>query len=234
VFLERIGGHDLLRAWVLNNIGVVLDANGDKEGAAAQLFQALRIKERVLGRDHPDVAYTLANLADTLRAIGRGPEALGLINRGLEILGRTFGASHPRLVPLLVNRAEILNQLGRNAEARNDAERAVAIQESEAGRQTDMVYALETLGDALIGMGQPAAAIDPVRRGVKLAEDGMLDEELPRLRFALARALWDSGRDRRGARALAARVGAVAARGAKAGKGDQDLRPQAAAWLSTH
>ena len=56
VFLERIGGHDLLRAWVLNNIGVVLDANEDHEGAANQFFQALRIKERVLGKDHPDVA----------------------------------------------------------------------------------------------------------------------------------------------------------------------------------
>ena len=34
VFLDRIGGHDLLRAWVLNNIGVVLDAHEDHEGAA--------------------------------------------------------------------------------------------------------------------------------------------------------------------------------------------------------
>jgi serine/threonine protein kinase len=235
VFLERIGGHDLLRAWVLNNIGVVLDANGDKEGAAAQLFQALRIKERVLGKDHPDVAYTLSNLADTLRAIGRGAEALELINRGLEILGRTFGANHPRLIPQLVNRAEILNQLGRYAEGRRDAERAVAIQESEAGPQTDLVYVLGPLADALLGLSQPTAAIDPIRRGIKLAQDGGLDEELPRLQFALARALWDSGRDRRAAHALAARVAANPSQGSKSSsKGDQSLRSQAVAWLSSH
>jgi len=237
VFLDRIGGHDLLRAWVLNNIGVVLDANGDREGAATQLFQALRIKERVLGHDHPDVAYTLTNLADTLRAIGRGKEALDLTNRGVQILGRTFGASHPRLVPLLVNRAEILNQLHRHAEARADAERAIAIQESEAGDQTDLVYALEPLADALLGQAQAAAAVEPVRRGLKLAEGAELIEELPRLRFALARALWDSGRDRRGARALATRVAAAApgaAKGGKAAKGDQALRTQAAAWLAAH
>ncbi len=130
VFLERIGGHDLLRAWVLNNIGVVLDANEDHEGAATQFFQALRIKERVLGKDHPDVALTLANLADTLRALGRLDEALDDINRGIEILERTLGTSYPQLVLQLVNRAEILNQLGRFNEGRRDAERAIAIQDA--------------------------------------------------------------------------------------------------------
>ena len=235
VFLERVGGHDLLRAWVLNNIGVVLDANGDKEGAAAQLLQALRIKERVLGRDHPDVAYTLTNLGDTLRALGRTAEALELINRGIEIQERTFGKSNPRLIPLLVNRAEILNQLRRHPEARRDAERAVVMQESEAGPQTDLVYALEPLGDSLLALGQPGAAVDPIRRAIRLAGDGALDEELPRLRLALARALWDSGRDRRGARALATRVASASSKAAKVGKaGDQGLRAQAVAWLATH
>src|SRR4029077_6201169 len=94
VFLDRIGGHDLLRAWVLNNIGVALDAHEDHEGAAAQFFHALRIKERVLGTDHPDVAITLSNLADTLRALGRTKEALDLINRSLDILVRTLGPSY--------------------------------------------------------------------------------------------------------------------------------------------
>jgi serine/threonine protein kinase len=233
VFLDRIGGHDLLRAWVLNNIGIVLDANGDQQGAATQLFQALRIKERVLGKDHADVAYTLSNLADTLRTLGRAPEALDLINRGLEIFGRTFGASHPKLVPQLVNRAEILNQLGRHVEARRDAERAIAIQESEPGPHTDLIYTLGPLGESLLGLGQPLPAIDPIRRALKLAEDEGLEDELPRLRFALARALWDSGRDRRGARALAIVVAAGQSKGPRA-RGDASFRSQAETWLLTH
>ena len=179
------------------------------------------------------MAYTLTNLGDTLRALGRSAEALDHINRGVEILGRTFGNSHPRLIPLLVNRAEILNQLRRHVEARRDAERAVAIQDSEAGSHTDLVYALEPLGDALLGLGQPAAAEGPIRRGIRLADEGHLDEELSRLRLALARALWDSGRDRRGARALATRV-ATGSKAAKAGKSDQALRAQAVAWLAAH
>ena len=234
VFLERIGGHDLLRAWVLNNIGVVLDANEDHEGAATQFFQALRIKERVLGKDHPDVALTLANLADTLRALGRFGEALDDIDRGIEILERTLGMSYPQLVLQLVNRAEILNQLGRFSEGRRDAERAIAIQEVEAGPHTESIYALGLLGESQIGLGQPAVAIDTLNRAITMAEKGTLEDELPRLRFALARALWDSGRDRRGARALAARVAAKPVHGTKADEADETLRQQATTWLANH
>ncbi len=234
VFLERIGGHDLLRAWVLNNIGVVLDANEDHEGAATQFFQALRIKERVLGKDHPDVALTLANLADTLRALGRFGEALDDINRGIDILERTLGPSYPQLVLQLVNRAEILNQLGRFKEGQHDAERAIAIQEVEAGPHTESIYARGLLGEAQLGLGQPVAAIDTLELAIKMAEKTTLEDELPRLHFALARALWDSGRDRRGARALAARVAARPLHGAKGDQADETLRQQASAWLAAH
>ena len=90
------------------------------------------------------------------------------------------------------------------------------------------------LGEALLGRGQPSAAADALQRANKLAEAASLEDELPRLRFALARALWDSGRDRRAARALAARV---ASRSAKESKGDEveeSLRGQAVAWLAGH
>jgi tetratricopeptide (TPR) repeat protein len=234
VFLDRIGGHDLLRAWVLNNIGVALDAHEDHEGAAAQFFHALRIKERVLGTDHPDVAITLSNLADTLRALGRTKEALDLINRSLDILVRTLGPSYPPLVTQLINRAEILNLLGRYGDARRDAETAIRMQESEAGTHPESIYALRLLGDALLGLGQPVAALDSIQRAIKLADAAAATEELPHLRFALARALWDSGRDRRGARALAARVAGVRSSKGKSDEGDDALREQAAAWLSAH
>ena len=212
VFLQRIGGHDLLRAWMLNNIGVALDANGDKVAAAEELEKSLRIKERILGKDHPDVAFSLANLADTLNSIGRSKEALELSNRGVEILSRTFGASHPRLVAQLANRAEILNRLGRYEEARRDAERAVAVQRSEAGPEVNLIYALAPLGEAELGLGHPSRAIAPLRQALHLAEEEAVAEELPRLRFALARSLWESGRDRKQARLLAPRGSAARAR----------------------
>jgi len=235
VFLRRIGGHDLLRAWMLNNIGAALDANGDREGAAAEMSSALRIKERILGKDHPDVAFTLANLADTLNGIGRSKEALELSNRGVEIVTRTFGSSHARLLEQLANRAEILNSLGRHEEAHRDAERAVAIA-SESGREADLTYALAPLAEAEMALGHPGRAVAPLDQALRLAESADTVAQLPRLRFALARALWDSGRDRRRARALAIIVAQEgAAPGAKkVPAGSEAVKERAAVWLTTH
>jgi serine/threonine protein kinase/tetratricopeptide (TPR) repeat protein len=233
-FLERMGGHDLLRAWMLNNIGVVLDANGDREGAAVELFKALHIKERVLGKDHPDVSYTLLNLADTLSALGRHREALELSNRGVDIVGRSFGLNHPRLEGQLANRAEILNHLGRYDDARADAERAVEIHEAETGLEMNLIYALLPLGEAQLGLGQPERALAPLQRALRLAEDSNLEDVIPRLRLALARALWDSGGDKRRARALVTTVARPAIDAGPRAQTPAPLSSQAAAWLSTH
>jgi eukaryotic-like serine/threonine-protein kinase len=233
VFLQRLGGHDLLRAWMLNNIGVVNDANSDYEGAADALAKSLRLKERILGKDHPDVAFTLANYADTLNSMGRPKEALELSNRGVEILGRTFGASHPRLVNQLTTRAEIFNNLGRHEDARRDAERAVVLQRSEAGPELNLICALAPLGEAEMGLGHPGKAIAPLREALRIAEDAGLSNELARLRFALARALWDSGREHRLARTLA--IVAAAAPGNEKDRAAGDpIRREATAWLAAH
>ena len=89
------------------------------------------------------------------------------------------------------------------------------------------------LGEAQLGLGQPVAAIDTIERAIKLADKATLEDEMPRLRFALARALWDSGRDRKQARALAGRV-AARPLGAKGDETDETIRQQASAWLAAH
>jgi serine/threonine-protein kinase len=233
--LDRLGGHDQLRAWMLNNTGVVLDADGQHQEAATRFFQALRIKEHVLGKDHPDVGYTLGNLADTLNALGRPLEALELSNRGVDIILRTFGPGHPDMALQLVNRAEILNQLGRYEEARRDAESAVAIDEHEMGNELrTLVFALAPLAEAELGLGHPERALPPLERALERAETSGLDAELPRLRFALARALWDTDGDRDRARELVdAVVSAKPTPGTVPDAREEQLLRRAKAWLAS-
>ena len=173
-------------------------------------------------------------------------------NRGVEILSRAFGASHPRLVAQLATRAEILNQLGRYEEARRDAEQAVVIQRSEAGPDTNLIYALAPLGEAELGLGHPTRALAPLREALHRAEEAGVADELPRLRFALARSLWESGRDRKQARLLAAAAAAPVPNALVADKETvlaekvpsaafaavaapaPSVQQRAAAWLSAH
>jgi tetratricopeptide (TPR) repeat protein len=69
-----------------------LYAGQGKYGEAEGLFQrALAIREKALGRDHPDVAQTLHNLALVYRSQGRHGEAEGLRQRVLAIKEKALG-----------------------------------------------------------------------------------------------------------------------------------------------
>jgi serine/threonine-protein kinase len=231
--LERIGGHEQLRGWMLNNLAAALYAAGRNEESAAEYFKALQIKERLLGKDHPDVANTLNNLADQLRVLGRAHEAVDFSNRAVDIIDHTFGPWHPAMAGMLETRADIFNQLGRYQEARQDAERAVVIEEQELGSdRSRLVFALEPLGDAYLGLGTPKLAIAPLERGIELAQNqDDLAAEVSRVRFSLARALWESNEDRPRAIRLAS---AVAKEKARPGAPLQEqIRRRALAWLAS-
>ncbi len=69
--LQRMGGHELLRAWLLNNIGAVRGMRGERGAALLAQQQAMALKERALGHDHPDVGVSEGNIAVELAGLSR-------------------------------------------------------------------------------------------------------------------------------------------------------------------
>ena len=61
-----MGGHELLRAWQLNNIGAVRGLQGHREAAMQAEQRSLALKEKALGRDHPDVGISEGNISVVL------------------------------------------------------------------------------------------------------------------------------------------------------------------------
>jgi len=78
-------------AKTLNNIATVLDSQGKFNEALPFFERAIRILEKALGADHPDVARSLAHLAVSLVVHGHCDEALKHVERGLGILERRKG-----------------------------------------------------------------------------------------------------------------------------------------------
>ena len=203
--LQRLGGHVLLQAWLLNNLGGLAEIRGDREVALRRQQEGLALKEAALGRDHPDVGISEGNLAVVLTALGRNQEALEHVDRSIEILENGLGAGHPDLATQLNNRGEILNALGRSRDARTSFEKARIIWERELGLDNpNLAYALTGIGTSYLSEGDPSNAIVPLERAFKIREAYETDpSRRAETRFALARALWESGRDRLRARALA-------------------------------
>jgi tetratricopeptide (TPR) repeat protein len=204
--LKRIGGHDLLHAWFLNDFGCVLELGGRHEEAAQAQRQAIALKEKVLGREHRDIGISEASLAISLEGMGRNQEALAHAERSVEILEKSLGNGHPDLAISLVDQGEILNTLGRYREAHEAFDRARRIWATEVGPENIlMTYALHGIGTTYLAEGNPRDALTPLRRAYELRK---AKEPEPSRRaetsFALARALWESNQDRREARVLAA------------------------------
>jgi len=203
--LQRMGGHDLLRAWLLNDHGAVLQLKGEKEAALRLNTQSLELKKRVLGNSHPDVSISEGNLAIALLALKRFPEALAHIDNAVAIAKETLGAGHPDLALHLFNRGEILRALDRQREARAAYEGARAIWERELAADNNyVVYALTGIGQTFLADGEPNRALLPLERAFKMVQtDAPNSLHRAETAFALARALWGTHRDRGRAIALA-------------------------------
>ena len=55
----------------------------------------MAIREKVLGKNHPDVANSLNNLAVLYYELGKYAAAEPLYHRSLAIWGKTLGEDHP-------------------------------------------------------------------------------------------------------------------------------------------
>lgn len=65
----------------VNNIGLVLERQGDNKEAEAMHRRALRGYEKVLGLDHPDMLTIADNLASVLESQGKYVEANTILQK---------------------------------------------------------------------------------------------------------------------------------------------------------
>src|ERR1700722_11542716 len=65
--------------------------------------RALKIDEKLLGPEHPNVATDLNNLAEFYRIENRPADAEPLYRRALDMREKALGPDHPDMVPTLIN-----------------------------------------------------------------------------------------------------------------------------------
>jgi serine/threonine-protein kinase len=184
----------------LTNLGLVLHEMGRYEEARASHERVLALWEKTLGPDHPDVALAANNLAVVYESQKKYPQARALHERALALRQKALGPTHPEVANSLSNLASVLRHEGKYAEAREKYQRALALHEKGVGPDhPDLVWALVGLGHIMVDQRKPAEALPLLERALKLAPEHMLAES----QFTLARALWDSLRDRSRALALA-------------------------------
>jgi eukaryotic-like serine/threonine-protein kinase len=216
--LQRLGGHELLHAWLANNLGCASWVHRQDESAVAYLQKGSDLKQRLLGNDHADVAMSEGNLGAVLQGMGRNEEALSHADHAIAIFMKTLGPRHPLVAPAFTTRGEILNALGRYQQARESFEQAAKIWEQELGPNAPaLASALTGISVSYLGEKRPLNAIVPLERAQTVRNGQEVDaSDRAATSFALARALSDSGRDQARARRLAQEAKADYSRAAMA------------------
>ncbi len=203
--LQRIGGHDQMRAWLEMHVAINRRLQGRYDEALVHDRRALELKQRA-GATRGEIARSLNNQAVILQDMGRSQEAAALFHRAVSDLGQELGAEHPLVATFMSNEAESLDRLGRHEEARAAYQRALAIEERGYGPDsTNLAYPLTGLGLSYLADHHPALAVAPLERARRIRQAHETDPLLVAdTDFALARALWDAGVDRTRALRLAA------------------------------
>ena len=231
--LDRLGnGHTRTRAWALNNYAAVLASEGELEEARVLLEEAVRLKEQALGSAHFDVAISLDGLNGVLLQLRRPHEALAVADRELTIFNYDGDPDGIWTVGALNGRGEALRLLGSTVLARAEFEKALKLLERENIGPGHGVFAdtIAGIGRVELDEGRPASAIPRLESALRSLENTSAATSVfgSDYRFALARALWDSGADRPRAITLATQAQDVFTK-----RGRADRVGEVASWLGS-
>lgn len=112
-----LGNHHQLTLTVINNLGIVLTAQGKLSEAEPYRREALSGARRVLGVDHPLTLTSMNNMGDLLDSQGRLSEAEPYFREALDGRRRVLGEDHQDTVTSINNLGFLLKSQGKLSEA---------------------------------------------------------------------------------------------------------------------
>jgi eukaryotic-like serine/threonine-protein kinase len=185
-----------------NGLGIDADLQHRYDEANDYYGRVLAWRERVLGPDHPSVAFALNNLGEMEADQGKYDIAIPRLQRALSIAEHAFGPDHPQVGSALSNLAGVYVVTNRLAEALVMAQRALAIAEKAFGPDSpNVAFALASLCGSLLSLDRYVDAIAPAERELAIRQkaesaDVNLDDARTDLGVALVRSKRDVTRGR--------------------------------------
>lgn len=171
---------------LLNQIGEYLDDRA-RYGEAETLYkEALAMRRRLFGDEHPDIAHSFNNLALLYDNQGRYGEAEPLLQEALAMRKRLFGDEHRDVAQSLSNLAVLYDNQGRYGEAESLDQEALAMRKRLFGDEhPDVAQSLNNLAMLYYNQGRYGEA-EPLLREALAMRKRLLGDEHPALANSLS------------------------------------------------
>jgi eukaryotic-like serine/threonine-protein kinase len=168
-----------------SRLGSALASKGRSREARAHYFEALALRRRALGDDHPTTAVTHGNLAATyMEADGNATEARKHLLIMLAVFERM--PTHMAYPSLLSNLGTLENTTGNHDQARRYHEAALKVRRRQLGPEHPAVASsLHNLGDVHYETGDIARALSLHKQALAIREN-KLGKEHPNYAYTLA------------------------------------------------
>jgi tetratricopeptide (TPR) repeat protein len=164
---------------LLNQIGEYSYYKGNYESAKPLFERSLAIREKVLGKEHLNVANSLNNLAGLCRSQGVSEQAKPLYERALAIKEKVLGKEHPDVANSLNNLAASYYYQGNYEQAKPLYERSLAIKEKVLGKEhPDVATSLNNLAELYRTQGAYEQAKPLYERSLAIKEKVLGKEHL--------------------------------------------------------
>jgi tetratricopeptide (TPR) repeat protein len=134
-FKEYSGNFEECQHYLLFNVGECFQISGKYEEAERTHRQALQLKEKVLGKEHPSTLASMNNLARVLDSQGKYEEAEQMHRQALQLWEKVLGQEHPSTLTSMSNLAEVLRSQGKYEEAERIHRQALQLKEKVLGQE---------------------------------------------------------------------------------------------------
>ncbi|MCP2728907.1 tetratricopeptide repeat protein, partial [Limnofasciculus baicalensis] len=163
---------ELAEAEKLNRQVLELGNQGKYDTAIPLAENALKIRQRILGAKHPDIARSLNSLAGLYESQGRYAEAEPLFRQALAMLQEILPAKHPDIATSLNNLAALYQSQGRYAEAEPLYRQALAMyQEILPEKHPTIATSLNNLATLYKSQGRYAEAEPLYRQALAMLQE---------------------------------------------------------------
>jgi tetratricopeptide (TPR) repeat protein len=171
---------------IYHQVGLIQEEQGEYAKAITFYEESLKIRQKILTPQHPDVAECYEDIGNTYDFLGDDGKALSYHEKALEIRQNTLPENHPDLATSYNNIGSVYDKMGEYSKAISYHEKALEIyQKTLPENHPHLATSCNNIGSAYSSMGEYSKALSYYKKALEIYQRS-LPENHPHLASSYA------------------------------------------------